>query len=85
MSQIIRGLFVAAALALGTLGGAGAVRACDQPPCCDYKVVVTYETHYEPYTKTVVCYDECGHAYYKDVTAYHAVQVAVKKLVKVCY
>ena len=33
----------------------------------------------------LVCYDECGRAYTKEVTGYQKVQVAVKKLVKVCY
>ena len=82
MSQTVRGLIVAAVVALGTLGGSNAARACD-PPYCEYKVVVYYETHYEPYTQTVVCYDECGRPYSKEVTSYQKVKVAVKKLVKV--
>ena len=83
MSQTVRGLMAAAVLALGTLGGTNAVRACD-PPCCEYKVVVCYETTCEPCTQIVTCYDECGRPYTKDVTVYHKVQVAVKKVVKVC-
>ena len=84
MSQTMRGLIIAAVVALGTLGGTGAVRACD-PPCCEYKVVVYYETHYEPYTQTVTCYDECGRPYTKEVAVLQKVKVPVTKLVKVCY
>ena len=57
---------------------------CD-PPCCEYKTVVCYETHYEPCIQTVTCYDECGRPYTKEVTTYHKVRVAVQKVVKVCY
>ncbi|HBI47015.1 MAG TPA: hypothetical protein DDY78_29800 [Planctomycetales bacterium] len=84
MSQTVRGFVVAALLTLGTLGGASAVRANDAP-CCEYKTVVCYETHTVPCTETVTRYDECGHCYQAQVTSYHKVRVAVKKLVKVCY
>jgi|GEM_PF-2077408 hypothetical protein len=84
MSKIVRAFVVAALLALGTLGGTSAVRACDGP-CCEYKTVVCYETHLAPYTKTVVRYDDYGCPYKAEVTVYHKVRVAVPKLVKVCY
>jgi hypothetical protein len=84
MSKIIRGFVVAALLALGTLAGTSAVQAHDAP-CCDYKTIVCYETRSVPCTETVTRYDECGHCYQAQVTVYHNVRVAVKKVVKVCY
>ena len=88
MKRMIIGLAAAAVLALGTLVGTGTARACDPPgcsdqPCCVYKVVTCYETRCVPCTQSVTCYDECGHAYCKDVTVYHKVRVAVTKVVKV--
>lgn len=94
MTRTIAGLVGAAVLALGTMVGTGTARAGDAPycdyqpyceykPCCEYKVVTCYETRCVPCTETVTCYDECGHPYCKDVTVYHKVQVAVKKIVKV--
>ncbi len=76
MKRIVAALVGAAVLALGTLGGTSAARACDPPccydkPCCEYKVVTCYETRCVPCTETVTCYDECGHSYCKDVTVYH--------------
>lgn len=84
MSQTVRGFVVAMLLAVGTLAGTSAVKAHDAP-CCEYKTVVCYETHYEPCTQTVTCYDECGRPYSKQVTTYHKVRAAVTKVVKVCY
>ena len=82
MTRTFAGLVGTAVLALGTMVGTGTARACD-PPCCEYRVVTCYETRCVPCTETVTCYDECGRPYCKDVTVYHKVQVAVKKVVKV--
>jgi hypothetical protein len=82
----IRGVVLSCVLALGVIGGFGAVTnsaQADHCPTYTYKWVVTYEARLQPYQACVTKYDHCGKPYHVYVTRYRVLQVPVKKLVRV--